>query len=190
MLYSQHGDEKDSIQRPLARRLGFAVILGCFLLPQLIACSPATLKQAREPRYDLLATLRYIPELSRFAQLVDQAGMMMFFQTAQNLTVFAPSNAAIAELPAHLQRYYFSDDPQSRRRLRRQIQYTIAPFVLYTKDMREGKISTVHGSKAYLQPLPNGGFHIDRARAVQTDIPARNGVIHIIDRFNLSNSWK
>ncbi len=80
-------------------------------------------------------------------QLMEQAGMTGFFQRAQDLPVFAPSNAAIAELPAHLQRYYFTDDLQNRRRLRSQIQYTISPVVLYTKYIREGKIPRCTGRR-------------------------------------------
>lgn len=139
---------------------------------------------------DLLATLEKKPELARFLELVKKSQLEDFFQTAENITVFAPLNGAIENLPAHLKRYYLSDNAKSRRRLRDQIRYTVLPVLLYTKDMRNGEVATVHGSDAYLEVMEDRGVQIDGARLVDADVTASNGVIHVIDQMIFSNVWK
>lgn len=125
-----------------------------------------------------------------FAQLVEQSGLAHFVSTTPDLTIFAPSNKAIADLPPYLHTYYFSDNSQSREKLKNQVKYNITPVLLMTRDFRKGKIPTVHGSKAYIQLSAQGVVFIDRAELLESDIRASNGVIHIIDSFNLSNLWK
>ena len=80
--------------------------------------------------------------------------------------------------------------PTCREKLKNQVKYNITPVLLMVKDLREGKIPTAHGSKAYIQLSAQGVVHIDRAQLLELDIQASNGVIHIIDSFNLSNLWK
>ena len=137
-----------------------------------------------------MTVLKSMEQTQRFAQLVEQSELAHFVSTTPDLTIFAPNNKAIADLPPYLHTYYFSDNPQSREKLKNQVKYNITPVLLMAKDLRKGKIPTAHGSKAYIQLSAQGVVFIDRAQLLELDIQASNGVIHIIDSFNLSNLWK
>jgi len=91
-------------------------------------------------------------------------------------TVFAPSDAAFAKLPAGTVEALLADLPK----LTAVLTYHVVPGKLLAADVVKSKaLKTVQGQS--LAVSVNGGVKVDEAHVVQTDIVTDNGVIHVID---------
>jgi len=91
-------------------------------------------------------------------------------------TVFAPSDAAFAKLPAGTVEALLGDLPK----LTAILTYHVVPGKLLAADVAKSKaLKTVQGQS--LAVSVNGGVKVDEAHVVQADIVTDNGVIHVID---------
>jgi len=90
-----------------------------------------------------------------------------------NFTVFAPTDAAFAALPAGTLEALLAD-PAALADI---LLYHTAPGRIFSDEvLSSSSIGTVEGTSA-----PIAGATIDGANIVATDIQATNGVIHVID---------
>lgn len=116
----------------------------------------------------------------RFTTLVKAVKAADLVETLKGegpFTVFAPTDEAFARLPAGTMDALLAD----RERLAAVLTYHVVPGRLTAAEVTaRSSLDTVNG-----QSLPvsvNGGaVHIGSARLIQADVPARNGVIHVID---------
>ena len=91
-------------------------------------------------------------------------------------TVFAPSDAAFAKLPAGTVEALLADLPK----LTAILTYHVVPGQLLAAEVVKSKaLKTVQGQS--LAVSVNGGVKVNEAHVVQTDIVTDNGVIHVID---------
>ena len=81
-------------------------------------------------------------------------------------TVFAPTDAAFAKLPAGALDALVKD----KQKLAAVLTYHVVP----------GKVKTVQGESLSVSSQ-GGSVMVDNAKVVKTDIGASNGVIHVID---------
>jgi uncharacterized surface protein with fasciclin (FAS1) repeats len=100
-------------------------------------------------------------------------------------TVFAPTDAAFAKLPAGT-----LDDllkPQNKAKLQAILTYHVVPGKVMAADVVKLKTAkTVEGQD--LKIKVNGStVTVDNAKVVTTDIACSNGVIHVIDTVVLPN---
>lgn len=94
-------------------------------------------------------------------------------------TVFAPTDKAFAKLPKGTLQELLK--PENRKKLVAILTYHVVPGKVMAKDvvkLKEAK--TAQGSKVKIL-VKDGTVMIDKAKVVQTDIPCKNGVIHVID---------
>jgi uncharacterized surface protein with fasciclin (FAS1) repeats len=123
---------------------------------------------------------------------VKAAGLVETLQGAGPFTVFAPTNAAFAKLPAGTVEKLVQ--PQSKAMLTSVLTYHVVPGRYTAKDLMalakksggEAELKTVQG--ASLGVISKGGrvFVADNkgntARVTTADVMQSNGVIHVIDK--------
>lgn len=121
-------------------------------------------------------TLAAKPELSTLSGLVVKAGLTDTLKDTGPFTVFAPTNAAFAKVPAKTMDELGKDPGK----LKAVLTYHVVPGKVMAADVKNSHAKTVHGANLALSKA--GDFVTVEDGMVQTaDLPATNGVVHIID---------
>lgn len=115
------------------------------------------------------------------------------FSTNTNVTVFAPTDAAFAQLPAPLNNaanISKIQDAATINTLRTVLLYHLVGGRVFSADLREGlSVPMVAAGNTLITlaggPQVRGSGNPSASNIVATDILARNGVIHVIDRVLL-----
>lgn len=94
-------------------------------------------------------------------------------------TVFAPTDAAFAKLPAGTVESLLK--PENKAKLVAILTYHVIPGKVMASDIagKSLKVATVQGSNMSVEA--HSGVTVDNAKVIQADISASNGVIHVID---------
>ncbi|AFY75376.1 secreted/surface protein with fasciclin-like repeats [Synechococcus sp. PCC 7502] len=100
----------------------------------------------------------------------------------QSFTIFAPTDAAFQALPRETTEMLFK--PENKEKLMKVLSYHLVSGKLTAKKLKPGYVKTVEGS-GVLVAVKNGQVMINNAAVTQTNIKARNGYIHVIDRVIL-----
>jgi len=108
---------------------------------------------------------------------VQEAGLVDVLSGPGPFTVFAPTDAAFAKVPASVLNDLLADKEQ----LAQVLTYHVVPGKLMAEDVvAMDKIKTVQGNEITVN-YDCSGVMVDNALVVNTDIVASNGVIHVID---------
>ena len=101
-------------------------------------------------------------------------------------TVFAPTDAAFAKLPAGTVESLLK--PENRDQLVAILTYHVVPGKVKAADVvKLSEAKTVNGKDVQITVADNG-VQVDNANVIKTDIGASNGVIHVIDTVILPSS--
>jgi uncharacterized surface protein with fasciclin (FAS1) repeats len=101
-------------------------------------------------------------------------------------TVFAPTDAAFAKLPEGTLEDLLK--PENKGKLAGILTYHVVSGKVMAKDVvKLTEAKTVQGSKVAIE-VKDGVVMVDQAKVVKTDIPCKNGVIHVIDAVILPKS--
>lgn len=94
-------------------------------------------------------------------------------------TVFAPTDAAFAKLPAGTLESLLK--PENKAKLVAILTYHVVPGKVMSSAIagKSLKVDSVQGSKISVEAL--SGVMVDKASVIQADIETSNGVIHVID---------
>jgi uncharacterized surface protein with fasciclin (FAS1) repeats len=132
---------------------------------------------------NLLDTAAAQGSFSTFAKAVEQAGLSETLGGAGPFTVFAPTDAAFAKLPAGKLDTLMK--PENKDQLASILKYHVLAGRKNVVDMGKWDTAkTVNGQAAPIRML-EGKFSIDGAYVTNGDIASSNGVIHGIDKVNL-----
>ncbi len=118
-------------------------------------------------------------DFSTLVAAVKAAGLVETLQGDGPFTVFAPTNAAFAKIPAATLEDLLK--PENKAKLQSILTYHVVPGKVMAQDvvgMKSAK--TVEGGKVNIS-AKNGTVKINDATVTATDIVALNGVIHVID---------
>ena len=103
-------------------------------------------------------------------------------------TVFAPTNDAFAKLPKETLADLLK--PENKKKLAAILTYHVVPGKVMAKDVVQLKnAKTAQGSNIKIT-VEEGTVMINNAKVVKTDIPCKNGVIHVIDTVILPRQPK
>jgi uncharacterized surface protein with fasciclin (FAS1) repeats len=103
-------------------------------------------------------------------------------------TVFAPTDAAFAKLPAGTVESLLK--PENKAKLIAILTYHVVPGKVMAKDVvKLTSAKTVEGQSVAIA-VKNGSVMINGAKVTATDIMAKNGVIHVIDAVILPPETK
>ena len=109
---------------------------------------------------------------------VQAAGLVDTLKSEGPFTVFAPTDAAFAALPAGTVEDLLK--PENKDKLVSILTYHVLPGKVMSGDLSEGlKAATVQGSEVTVTLAD--GAKVDGATISAADIAASNGVIHVID---------
>ncbi|WP_280156533.1 fasciclin domain-containing protein [Piscinibacter sp. XHJ-5] len=149
-------------QRLIVTAATLAALAGCATTP-----SPATVNETTAAK----------PELSTLNKLVKDAGLAETLGAAGPYTVFAPSDAAFMAVPAKTMQEMASD----KELLRSVLSYHVVASKVLSADVKNGPAKTLQGGNISLSKA--GSFvTVEDAVVTQADLPASNGVVHVIDR--------
>jgi uncharacterized surface protein with fasciclin (FAS1) repeats len=100
-------------------------------------------------------------------------------------TVFAPTDAAFAKLPAGTLASLLK--PENKAKLVAILTYHVVPGKVMASDIagKSLKVASVQGSKISVEA--HSGVMVDKAKVVKADVEASNGVIHVIDTVIMPN---
>ncbi|BAZ25402.1 beta-Ig-H3/fasciclin [Kalymmatonema gypsitolerans NIES-4073] len=161
------------------------------------AATPANLPTAAPP----IAQTPTTPTASKnLAQLAQSASTQGSFTTLSKAllaadltkqmaeqgpyTVFAPTDAAFAALPKGTVDNLLK--PENKQQLVKLLGYHAIPGQVTSSQLTSGQVKTVEGSPVTLKVnTTTSTVTVNGAKVIQADIPASNGVVHIVDKVIL-----
>ncbi len=119
------------------------------------------------------------PDFSTLVAAVKAAGLVDTLSSKGPFTVFAPTNAAFAKLPAGTVESLLL--PENKDKLTAILTYhVVAGKVTAAQVVKLKTANTVNG-KAVTIATGKNGVTVNNAKVNGTDVMASNGVIHVID---------
>jgi uncharacterized surface protein with fasciclin (FAS1) repeats len=115
---------------------------------------------------------------STLVQAIKAAGLTKALSAKGPFTVFAPTNAAFAALPAATLKALLANPKQ----LAKVLEFHVLKGKVLAKDITNGmKATTLEGS-ALTFKIKNGHVNVNGARVITANVMASNGVIHVINK--------
>jgi len=125
---------------------------------------------------DIVDTAVAAGDFQTLAAALEAAGLVDTLKGEGPFTVFAPTDAAFAKLPAGTLDALLADKQQ----LVRILTYHVVPGrVTAAEVVGLSKATTVEGGSLSIDA--SNGVKINGAKVIQADVLASNGVIHVID---------
>lgn len=124
----------------------------------------------------LADTLASQPQFSTFAKLAAESGLADTLRGAGPYTVFAPTDAAFAKLPAKT----LGEITGDKARLKEVLSFHVVPGALTGASIKAGNVKSVQGSDLALARAGNF-VTVEEAVVTEADIGATNGVVQAID---------
>ncbi len=147
---------------------GAALLAGCATTP-----APASIAD----------TAARTPQLSTLNRLIAEAGLTETLKGPGPYTVFAPTDEAFKAVPAKT----LAELAQNKERLKAVLTYHVLPGTVKAADVKNASVKTVNGANVAV--ARSGTFvTFDEALVTQADVPATNGVVHLIDKVILPPS--
>lgn len=112
---------------------------------------------------------------------LEAAGLVTTLEGPGPYTVFAPTNDAFAALPPGVLDKLVQ--PANKEALTKILTYHVVPGSVMAADIKDGPVTTVEGQAVTLSTA--NGVTVNGATVTTPDIPATNGVIHLIDEVLL-----
>ena len=137
--------------------------------------SPPTTKPESQ---NLLALAESNSSLTILVKALKAAGLTKILQGEDNLTIFAPTDAAFAKLPQDALQELLQ--PENKEILVKILTYHVVGDKLLSTDLESGKVKSLEGGNIIVKVSDNRVM-VNEAQVVQKDITAKNGVIHAID---------
>lgn len=127
-------------------------------------------------RADIIDTAVAAGQFNTLAKALTQAGLIETLKGSGPFTVFAPTDAAFAKIPADQLNALLAD----KEKLTAVLTYHVVPGRIMATDVKPGAVKTVQGGMLDVA-ASSAGVKVNDANVIKTDIVATNGVIHVID---------
>ena len=126
---------------------------------------------------NIVAVAQGNEDFSTLVAAITAAGLGDALSGEGPFTVFAPTNAAFEALPAGLLEKLLL--PENKEVLTKILTYHVVAAKVMAADVAAGDVATLEGSTFAV--TTEGGVKVNAANVTATDVPASNGVIHVID---------
>lgn len=159
------------------RRFALKSFAAATALAALSACAP----MASDP--DIVDIAASNDDFSTLVAAVQAADLVDTLKSDGPFTVFAPTNAAFAALPAGTVESLLL--PENKDQLVKVLTYHVVPGAV-TSDQLVGQrlnVATVQGQTVHVDGTH--GVRVNKSTVTTADIIASNGVIHVIDKVLL-----
>ncbi len=157
--------------------IGALALAGCSSSGGEAAAPAETTPSPSASATDIVAVASATSDLSTLVAAVDAAGLVGTLQGEGPFTVFAPTNAAFDALPAGLVDQLLL--PCNQEALSQVLTYHVVAANVPSSDIAPGDVATVEGQSVTL--ATDGGVTVNGANVTTADVPASNGVVHVID---------
>jgi uncharacterized surface protein with fasciclin (FAS1) repeats len=149
--------------------------------------APATSAPAesKAPAGDIVATAKAAGSFGTLLKAATAAGLVETLQGPGPFTVFAPTDEAFAALPAGTLDKLLADPAALKQVL---LYHVVSGAVTADQVVGLTSADSVEGSPIAITVKDGKVYLNDDAQVVATDIPATNGVIHVIDHVILPPS--
>ncbi|GGA38890.1 fasciclin domain-containing protein [Okeania sp. KiyG1] len=127
---------------------------------------------------DIVSTAVEAGKFNTLAAALEAAGLVEVLQEEGPFTVFAPTDEAFAALPPGLVEDLLR--PENEDTLIDVLTYHVVFGEVMSGDLESGKVRTIEGDDIYVR-VSNAGVKVNNANVIIPDVPATNGVIHVID---------
>jgi len=115
-------------------------------------------------------------QFNTLAKALTAAGLIDTLKGPGPFTVFAPTDAAFAKIPAAQLNALLAD----KAALTKVLTYHVVSGKVMAADVKSGAVKTVEGQSLNVV-ASSSGVTVNNAKVIKTDIMATNGVIHVID---------
>ena len=133
----------------------------------------------RAAEKDIVDTAVSAGQFETLAAALGAAGLVETLKGPGPFTVFAPTDAAFAKLPAGTVENLLK--PENKDQLVAILTYHVVPGKVMASDVvKVDQAKTVNG-KMIMVKTGAGGVMVNDAKVTATDIATSNGVIHVID---------
>ena len=153
------------------------------LTAALTTAHPATVKAQSK---DVVETAVAAGSFKTLAKALEAADLVGTLKGAGPFTVFAPTDEAFAKLPDGTLESLLK--PENKQKLQRILTYHVVAGKVMASDVVKLRQAKAVSGDSITVSTNQGGVRVDRARVTATDIPASNGVIHVIDAVILPKS--
>lgn len=127
---------------------------------------------------DIVATAKSTGMFKTLTAALDAAGKTEMLQEKGPYTVFAPSDEAFAKLPKGTVEDLLK--PENKAKLGKILAYHVIEGKVMAADVKTMKAKTANGAKLDIK-VTGDKVTVNDANVVKADVPASNGVIHVID---------
>lgn len=152
------------------------------MVKQVIAAGALATASGLAGAADIVDTAVSAGQFNTLVKAVQAAGLVDTLKGKGPFTVFAPTDAAFAKLPAGTLDALLAD----KQKLAQVLTYHVVPGKVTAADVKPGTVQTVQGQFLSLQ-ADGSGVMVNSAKVVKADVMADNGVIHVIDTVVLPN---
>jgi uncharacterized surface protein with fasciclin (FAS1) repeats len=139
------------------------------------AASPAMSPAATA---DIVDTAVAAGQFTTLAKALQAAGLVDALKGPGPFTVFAPTDAAFAKLPAGTLATLLK---APKGELTRILTYHVVPGNVMAADITNGMTAKTLEGATLKFTINNGKVYVNGAQVTTADVPASNGVIHVID---------
>lgn len=145
---------------------------------------PATASAASSK--NIVETAAAAPQFSTLVSLVERAGLAEALSGTQQLTVFAPTNAAFNKVPKKTLNALLADKTVLRKVL---LYHVVAGKLAAKQVVKRDGAKTLNGARVSFEVKGQRVF-VNDARVIDPDIRASNGIIHAINRVLIPPSLR
>ena len=118
---------------------------------------------------------------------VQAAGLTSNLSAQGPYTVFAPTDEAFKALPAGTVDNLLK--PENKTKLVQLLSYHVVPGRITSSELKSGNVKTVAGTNVVVS-VSSSGVTVNKAKVTQADIPASNGIVHVVDKVILPANSK
>ncbi len=162
-----------------------SAIAGVAALAVLSLPAQAQYMSSRDYDKDIVEMAAAAGQFNTLLAAARAAGLVEVLQSDGPFTVFAPTDDAFSKLPAGTVEELLK--PENRDKLAAILKYHVVPGKYMAEDVvTRNRLDTAEGSALSVK-MKDGKAYVDGAQIIKTDIPASNGVIHVIDSVVLPN---
>jgi uncharacterized surface protein with fasciclin (FAS1) repeats len=127
---------------------------------------------------DIVGTAAAAGRFETFGRAIRAAGLVPMLGGKGPFTVFAPTDKAFAKMPTADLDALLEDTTELARVLS---YHVVRDRVKAPRAGAPNSIATTSGTNLEISRAASGGFNVNEARILKTNIRASNGVIHAID---------
>ncbi len=135
---------------------------------------------------DIVETAVAAGQFNTLVTAVTAAGLVETLKGKGPFTVFAPTDAAFAKLPAGTVESLLK--PENKEKLTQILTYHVVPGKVMVADLKGKKMDVVTVEGSELSIDATDGVMVNNAKVIKSDVEASNGVIHVIDAVLMPKS--